>query len=295
MKKDVDATRILYYIKKLKIHKSSQMSLESDLREVLEELKRYFEFQKILGLEVLVMARGKRKKDSTQSETTQEKNILNVQEQLGIFDFSSKKPTLEEIRAEIDNGCTSKLHQWRKNIVFGEGDAKARLMFIGEAPGENEDKQGRPFVGRAGQLLTKIISAMGLERSDVYITNIVKCRPPENRTPEPDEIIACAPFLFKQIRAIDPEVIVCLGNVAAQTVLRTKEKLGNLRGKFHSYGRAKVMATYHPAALLRNSGFKKPLWEDMQLVMKELGISGPGISPSPIQSGRSGAGIKRGE
>ncbi|HLE25114.1 MAG TPA: uracil-DNA glycosylase, partial [Thermodesulfobacteriota bacterium] len=171
---------------------------------------------------------------------------------------------------EIGDCTRCKLHQWRTNIVFGEANPKARLVFVGEGPGEEEDKQARPFVGRAGQLLTKIITAMGLRRSDVYICNVVKCRPPGNRSPELDEAGTCEQFLFKQLRAINPDVIVCLGSVAAQSVLRTKEKVGNLRGKFHSYGRAKVRVTYHPAALLRNPGYKKPLWDDIQVVMKEL-------------------------
>lgn len=257
----------------------SRMSLEPDLREILEELKRYFEFQKILGLEGLAMAIERKKKDSTQYEAAQEKNVIKVQEQLSIFDAPSKKLTLEEIRAEIGDCTRCKLHKGRKNIVFGEGNPKAKLVFVGEGPGEEEDKQGRPFVGRAGQLLTRIIDAMGLERYEVYICNVVKCRPPGNRTPEPDETETCGQFLSKQIRTIDPEVIVCLGNAAAQSVLKTKDKLGNLRGKFHSYGRAKVMVTYHPAALLRNPGFKKPMWEDIQLVMKELGLSKEASKP----------------
>jgi uracil-DNA glycosylase len=248
------------------------MSLELDLREILEELKRYFKFQKILGLERSINVREMKKEDPIQYEASQEKNVIRVQEQLGIFDVPSKKLTLEEIRAEIGDCTRCKLHKGRKKIVFGEGNPKAKLVFVGEGPGEEEDKQGRPFVGRAGQLLTKVIDAMGIKRSDVYICNVVKCRPPGNRTPEPDETETCGQFLFKQIRTIDPDIIVCLGSAAAQSVLNTKDKLGNLRGRFHSYGRAKLMVTYHPAALLRNPGFKKPMWDDMQLVMKELGI-----------------------
>lgn len=258
------------------------MNLESELKEILEELKNYFEFQKVLGLQAVFMPTKKKeenpqvsKKGSiprTQPQDEKEKSIIKVREQLSIFDATAKRLTLEEIRDEIGDCTRCKLHEGRTNIVFGEGDPKARLVFVGEGPGEEEDRQGRPFVGRAGQLLTKIISAMGLTRSDVYICNVVKCRPPGNRTPEPDEAGTCEQFLFKQLRAIDPDVIVCLGNVAAQSVLKTKEKLGNLRGKFHSYGRAKVMVTYHPAALLRNPGFRKPLWDDIQVVMKELGI-----------------------
>ena len=254
------------------------MSLELELKELLEELKRYFECQKILGLDTIALARERKKEESSKTYKkelkhpmfTAKKTRISVEEQLGIFDTPSKKLTLEEIREEIGDCTRCKLHQGRTNIVFGEGDPKARLVFVGEGPGEEEDKQARPFVGRAGQMLTKIITAMGLRRSDVYICNVVKCRPPGNRSPELDEAGTCEQFLFKQIRAIDPDVIICLGSVAAQSVLRTKEKLGNLRGKFHSYGRAKVRVTYHPAALLRNPGYKKPLWDDMQIVMKEL-------------------------
>ena len=254
------------------------MSLELELKELLEELKRYFECQKILGLDTIALAREKKKEESSKTYKKElkhqvfkeKKTRISVEEQLGIFDIASKKLTLGEIREEIGDCTRCKLHQGRTNIVFGEGNPKARLVFVGEGPGEEEDKQARPFVGRAGQMLTKIITAMGLKRSDVYICNVVKCRPPGNRSPELVEAGTCEQFLFKQIRAIDPDVIVCLGSVAAQSVLRTKEKLGNLRGKFHSYGRAKVRVTYHPAALLRNPGYKKPLWDDMQVVMKEL-------------------------
>ena len=254
------------------------MSLKLELKELLEELKRYFECQKILGLDTIALAREKKKEESSEIYKKElkppvfreKKSRINVEEQLGIFDKPSKKLTLEEIKEEIGDCTRCKLHQGRTNIVFGEGNPKAKLVFVGEGPGAEEDKQARPFVGRAGQLLTKIIAAMGLKRSDVYICNVVKCRPPGNRSPEPDEAGTCEQFLFKQLRAINPDVIVCLGSVAAQSVLRTKEKLGNLRGKFHSYGRAKVRVTYHPAALLRNPGYKKPLWDDMQIVMKEL-------------------------
>ena len=256
------------------------MNLQSELKEILDELKRYFESQRILGLESVVLSHTREEeklkapmKQPTRIQDDKEKSVIKIEEQLNIFNQTAKELTLEEIREEIGDCTRCKLHQGRRNIVFGEGNAKARLVFVGEGPGEEEDKQARPFVGRAGQLLTKIITAMGFKRSDVYICNVVKCRPPGNRTPEPDETGTCEQFLFKQLRSINPEVIVCLGSVAAQSVLKTKERLGSLRGKFHSYGRSKVMVTYHPAALLRNPGFKKPLWDDMQVVMKEMGIS----------------------
>ncbi len=186
---------------------------------------------------------------------------------------SSAAMTLSEIREELGDCTRCRLCETRKSIVFGEGNPQARLMFVGEGPGRDEDIQGRPFVGRAGQLLTKIIQAMKLKREDVYICNVVKCRPPQNRNPQPDEVESCEPFLKKQIESVNPEVIVCLGSVATRLMLKLKNfKMGQLRGTFHQYGNSKLMITYHPAALLRNSSFKKPVWEDMKLVMRELGI-----------------------
>jgi len=177
-----------------------------------------------------------------------------------------------EVKHELGDCQRCSLSQGRTNIVFGEGNPDARLVFVGEAPGADEDAQGRPFVGRAGQLLTRIIAAMGLSRKDVYICNILKCRPPGNRNPKPDEIHACEPFLRKQIQAIRPEVICALGTFAAQTLLKKEVPITALRGRFHSYQGIKVMPTYHPAYLLRNEGAKKLVWEDMQVVMKMLGI-----------------------
>ncbi|OGW84713.1 MAG: uracil-DNA glycosylase [Omnitrophica bacterium RIFCSPLOWO2_01_FULL_45_10] len=158
----------------------------------------------------------------------------------------------------------------RRNSVFGSGDSKARLMFIGEAPGEEEDRQGLPFVGRAGQLLTKIIEAMGLERKDVYIANVLKCRPPNNRMPLPSEILACEENLKKQIEIIKPKVICALGKFASQTLLRTESSITALRGSFKDYFGTKVMPTYHPAYLLRNPQDKRLVWEDMKKVLREL-------------------------
>ena len=179
---------------------------------------------------------------------------------------------MEKVQHELVDCQRCSLSQGRTNIVFGEGNPDANLVFVGEAPGADEDAQGRPFVGRAGQLLTRIIAAMELSRKDVYICNILKCRPPGNRNPKPDEIHACEPFLIKQIRAIQPEVICALGTFAAQTLLKKEAPITALRGRFHSYQGIKVMPTYHPAYLLRNAGAKKLVWEDMQVVMKMLGI-----------------------
>lgn len=160
----------------------------------------------------------------------------------------------------------------RKTVVFGSGNPSARLMFVGEAPGSEEDERGLPFVGAAGQLLTKIIEAMKLTRDDVYIANCLKCRPPGNRNPEPAEIAACSPALARQIEIIAPEVVVALGKFAAQTLLATGEPISRLRGRFHDFNGVKLMPTFHPAYLLRNPGDKKLVWEDMKKVMKELGL-----------------------
>ncbi|MGV8056780.1 MAG: uracil-DNA glycosylase [Smithellaceae bacterium] len=162
------------------------------------------------------------------------------------------------------------LGKTRHNLVFGDGNPHAKVVFVGEAPGADEDEQGLPFVGRAGQLLTKIIEAMGLSRKDVYICNILKCRPPNNRNPLPEEIAACEPFLKQQLKSISPRIICALGTFAAKTLLKTEVPISVLRGRFHSYEGIKLMPTYHPAYLLRNPGAKKIVWEDVQLIMKEL-------------------------
>ena len=177
---------------------------------------------------------------------------------------------LAQLRSEMGDCKRCKLHPHRTHLVFGSGNPDARLMLVGEAPGEEEDLQGQPFVGKAGQLLTRILKAMGLERNDVYIANILKCRPPQNRNPQPDEIETCQPFLRKQVEIIHPKVVCALGTFAAQTLLQTDEKISRLRGRFHDYYGVKLMPTYHPAYLLRNPQDKRLVWEDMRLIMKEL-------------------------
>jgi len=177
---------------------------------------------------------------------------------------------LRLIRVDIGECTRCGLCGNRTNVVFGVGDPNARLVFVGEGPGADEDRKGEPFVGRAGQLLTKIIESMGMERKDVYIANVVKCRPPENRTPLPDEIATCSPFLFQQLAAIGPRVIVCLGTPATQTVLGTRDTITRLRGTFHDIGGIRVMPTFHPAYLLRNPAAKREVWDDMKKVMAEL-------------------------
>ena len=177
---------------------------------------------------------------------------------------------LKAIREDLGECQRCKLHVTRKNIVFGQGSPNARLMFIGEAPGADEDEQGLAFVGKAGQLLTRIIEAIGLRREDVFIANVIKCRPPQNRNPEPDEIESCQPFLERQIEAIRPEVIVGLGKFAAHWLLKTAEPITRLRGRLGHYRDIKVMPTYHPAYLLRNPAAKKEVWEDMKAVKSLL-------------------------
>src|SRR5262249_34321291 len=181
--------------------------------------------------------------------------------------------SLEGLRDAIGDCQRCKLAPHRTNLVFGVGNPRARLVFVGEGPGADEDAKGEPFVGRAGQLLTEIITkGMKLRRQDVYICNVVKCRPPGNRNPEPDEVAACEPFLVRQLRAIGPEVIVALGKFAAQTLLRSKTPITQLRGRWFDYQGIMLMPTFHPAYLLRNPGDKRLVWEDIQKVMRVLGL-----------------------
>jgi DNA polymerase len=179
----------------------------------------------------------------------------------------SAAEALASVRAQIGDCTRCKLHRLgRRQIVFGVGNPQADLMFVGEAPGHDEDVQGIPFVGRAGQLLTKIIEAIGLAREDVYIANVIKCRPPENRNPEQDEVDTCEPFLFEQIDIIKPKVVVALGTFAARALLRTLDPISRLRGRVYEYRGAKLIPTFHPAYLLRNPASKREVWEDMKRV-----------------------------
>jgi uracil-DNA glycosylase len=181
--------------------------------------------------------------------------------------FTNQAEALAAIRADIGDCTRCKLHTLgRRQVVFGVGNPNADLMFVGEAPGADEDVQGEPFVGRAGQLLTKIIEAIGLTRSDVYIANVIKCRPPQNRNPEQDEVDTCEPFLFRQVDVIQPKVIVALGTFAARALLRTLDPISRLRGRIFEYRGAKLIPTFHPAYLLRNPSSKREVWEDMKLV-----------------------------
>ena len=182
---------------------------------------------------------------------------------------------LAVIRTDLGDCTRCKLHGLgRRQIVFGVGNPDAQLMFVGEAPGADEDVQGVPFVGRAGQLLTKIIEAIDLQRDDVYIANVIKCRPPENRNPDPDEVDACEPFLFQQIDAVKPRVIVALGTFAARTLLKTNDPISRLRGRVYEYRGARLVPTFHPAFLLRSPDRKRDVWEDMKKVRALLQHSG---------------------
>ncbi len=225
--------------------------MDQNMNEVISDLKSYLEYLKGMGIVSLPVS--DRVSDPISERKPEEPSPSHIM-------------TLEEVRKELGDCKRCKLHRTRRTIVFGEGNPKATLMFIGEGPGYDEDVQGRPFVGRAGQLLTKIIESINLSREEVYIANIVKCRPPQNRNPEPDEIESCNPFLMKQIRVIQPKIICALGTFAAQTLLKTYAKISDLRGKSFDLEGIKVIPTYHPAFLLRNPERKRDVWEDMKKI-----------------------------
>ena len=207
------------------------------------------------------------------SEAGQTLGTQNPQTTVPLTFLKNATEALILIREDIGDCTRCKLHTLgRRQVVFGVGNPEADLMFVGEAPGADEDEQGIPFIGRAGQLLTKIIEAIDLKRDEVYIANIIKCRPPQNRNPEPDEVASCEPFLFRQIDMIKPKVIVALGKYAAQTLLRTEMPISRLRGQVFDYRGAKLIPTFHPAYLLRNPSSKREVWEDMKLVRSLLDI-----------------------
>jgi len=224
--------------------------MDRENQEIISDLKTYLEYLKGMGI-ISIPASEMKPDEPDQS------NVL----------------TLADVQNELGDCKRCKLHRTRRTIVFGEGNEKATLMFIGEGPGFDEDVQGRPFVGRAGQLLTKIIQSINLPREEVYIANIIKCRPPQNRNPEPDEIQSCSPFLMKQILAIRPKIICALGTFSAQTLLKTDTKITALRGKLFDLEGIKVIPTYHPAFLLRNPDKKREVWEDMKKIAELLGLS----------------------
>ena len=215
------------------------------LSEIREDLKAYLQYMKGLGYAGVTLS----------------------EDSLRILDHWSKgtmAETLDMIRADLGTCQRCKLHKGRKHIVFGAGNPRAKLVLVGEGPGYEEDIQGKPFVGQAGQLLTRILRAIRLTREEVYICNIIKCRPPGNRNPEPDEIAACIPFLRRQLRAMRPGLICALGTFAAQTLLGTKTPISRLRGNFYTYEGINLLPTYHPAFLLRNPSKKADVWEDVQ-------------------------------
>lgn len=214
--------------------------IKRELREIIKSVKAYMENENLAGIEEFYLESG------------------------------PKKKSLDQLHQEVMKCRQCPLYQGRKNIVFGQGNPKAQLVFVGEAPGREEDIQGLAFVGKAGELLTKIIQAMGFKRQDVYICNVLKCRPPENRNPLPTEIIACQDYLRQQLEMINPKVICCLGKFACFALLNQDLPIAKLRGSFLDYRGIKVMPTFHPAYLLRNPAAKRLVWQDMQNVMKEL-------------------------
>lgn len=221
---------------------TGEKNIARELREVVSSIKKHIELERLAGTEEVLLPQ------KVKSE---------------LQDLSSLKKKVASCRE-----C--ELHKTRTNVVFGAGDPRAKLLFVGEAPGMQEDLKGLPFVGRAGQLLTKIIESIGLKRNDVYIANILKCRPPNNRNPFPSEILACEGYLVSQIGLIRPKVICTLGKFAAQTLLRSQETISRLRGRFFEYRGAKLIPTYHPAYLLRNPNDKRLVWEDMKKIRKVL-------------------------
>jgi uracil-DNA glycosylase len=244
-------------------------SVSEELATLVTSLRRHLQRQERVGIRSLWKGDGSK----TESVAATEGGVLSGTEGNLFADSSAayEAKTLEELRAAIGDCQLCKLCAGRTHLVFGVGNPKAKLMFIGEGPGRDEDLQGEPFVGRAGQLLTDIITkGMGLRREDVYIANVVKCRPPENRNPEPDEVASCEPFLRKQIDLIQPEIIIGLGKFAVQSLLQSKVPITKLRGNWHSYHGIKLMPTFHPAYLLRNPGDKKLVWEDIKKVLKEM-------------------------
>ena len=234
--------------------------VQREFLDIVTQVRAHLEYQKALGLSFIETT-------SVGSPRSAVHPVTPTSEPSSVQQSSE----LASVREELGDCIRCKLHKGRQNIVFGEGDPNAALVFVGEGPGKEEDEQGRPFVGAAGQLLTDIIvKGMRLNREDVYICNIVKCRPPNNRNPEPDEIMACEPFLIKQLQAIKPKIIIGLGNVAVKTLLKTKEGITSLRGTWKTYQGIPLMPTFHPAYLLRTPADKRLVWDDIKKVLAEL-------------------------
>lgn len=258
----------------MEVKKREKSSMDQNVKEIIGDLKSYLEYLKGLGItELPLFSNGNEK--IYQSDVSN--GVGAIHESPLPYRMANRSPSepqrLEEIRNELGDCRRCKLHRTRRTIVFGEGNKKARLMLIGEGPGNDEDVQGRPFVGKAGQLLTKILQAIEIEREEVYIANIIKCRPPQNRNPEPDEIENCYPFLLKQIQAIRPRIICALGTFSSQTLLKTDVKITALRGKVYDFSGIQLFPTYHPAYLLRNPEKKREVWEDMKQIARHLSNS----------------------
>ncbi len=234
--------------------------VQREFLDIVTQVRAHLEYQKALGLSFIETT-------SVGSPQPPVHKVIPMNEKSLVPQLSE----LTAVREELGDCTRCKLHKGRRNIVFGEGNPNAALVFVGEGPGKEEDEQGRPFVGAAGQLLTDIIvKGMRLSRDDVYICNIVKCRPPNNRNPEPDEIMACELFLIKQLQSIKPKIIIGLGNVAVKTLLKTKEGITSLRGTWKTYQGIPLMPTFHPAYLLRTPADKRLVWDDIKKVLAEL-------------------------
>jgi uracil-DNA glycosylase family 4 len=245
--------------------------------EIAEGLRKAMEFYRELGFGYLpvksVRKDGRveeRRRENAEVRNLKSDPVVGAQHAAPLQPEHGKQASLQELREDIGDCTRCKLCRNRKNIVFGEGSPDAKIMFIGEGPGRDEDMQARPFVGEAGQLLTRVIEKMGLKRLEVYIANIVKCRPPNNREPDDEEIATCRPFVERQIEIIRPKMIVCLGKVATQSLLRTRTPISKTRGNFLDYKNIPVMPTFHPAYLLRNPKDKWLTWDDMKKVLERL-------------------------
>jgi uracil-DNA glycosylase family 4 len=244
----------------------------------VNQLAEHLRFYQELGVTGISRdAKWRRREDGTQRVADAGPEV----EAIPVTIARSGVEALAGIREDLGDCTRCKLHlQGRKQIVFGVGNPTADLMFVGEAPGADEDAQGIPFVGRAGQLLTKMIEAMGFTRDEVYIANVLKCRPPGNRNPEPDEIATCEPFLFRQLASVEPKVVIALGAFAARTLLKTADPISRLRGRVFDYRGAKLIPTFHPSFLLRSPGYKREAWEDLKKALALLGRELPGTAPS---------------
>ncbi|MFH1645549.1 MAG: uracil-DNA glycosylase [Candidatus Omnitrophota bacterium] len=230
-----------------------------ELNPIIEQIKYHIELEKLSGVEELLL-KPVEGTQTFESEVIVERNVMS----------QDNDEILKNLNSQVTACTACSLYQSRSNVVFGKGNSSADLMFVGEAPGYQEDIQGEPFVGKAGDLLTKIIEAIKLKREDVYIANCLKCRPPNNRNPLPSEVVACRDYLLTQVRTIKPKVICCLGKFAAQTLLMSEVPISKLRGQFYDYEGAKLMPTFHPAYLLRNPQDKRLVWEDMKQIRDYL-------------------------